>query len=167
LSAALKWRKCSGISQHATRREAHVSKLSFILSRASPVAKALTSMLTMAYLAMLRFTDLAHPGRKRWCTAIVLVAVCALTVSVATRYGSPVASDAKVNVLQSQSSWEPGIQRLLNNAATWIPPVIISVLLQDPGYSPHVAPSRPIFRSVLLESDLYNRPPPTRNSVCS
>ena len=75
----------------------------------------------MAYLEMLRFTDLAHPGRKRWCTAIVLIAICALTVSVATRYGSPVASDAKVSVLQSQSSWEPGIQRLLNNAASWIP----------------------------------------------
>jgi len=121
----------------------------------------------MAYLAMLRFTDLARPGRKRWCTAIVLVAICALTVSVATRYGSPVASDAKVSVLQSQSSWEPGIQRLLNNAASWIPPVIISVLLQDPGHYPHVAPSRKIFPSVLLESDLYNRPPPSRNPLCS
>ena len=138
-----------------------------ILLRAPPVAKALTSMLTMAYREMLRFTDLAHPGRKRWCTAIVLIAVCALTVSVATRYDSPVASDAKVSILQSQTAWEPGIQRLLNNAATWVPPVIISVLLQDPGFYPHVAPSRPIFRSVLLESDLYNRPPPTRNSLCS
>lgn len=138
-----------------------------ILSRTSPVAKARTSMLTMAYLEMLRFTELAHPGRKRWCTAIVLIAVCALTVSVATRYGAPVASDAKVSVLQSQSPWEPGIQRLLNNAATWIPPVIISVLLQDPGFYPHVAPSRTIFPSVLLESDLYNRPPPTSISLCS
>ena len=138
-----------------------------ILSPASPVAKARANMLTMVYLAMLRFTDLARPGRKRWCTAIVLIAVCALTVSVATRYGSAVASDAKVSVLQSQSSWEPGIQRLLNNAATWIPPVITYVLLQDPGYSPHVALSRPIFRSILLESDLYNRPPPTRSSLFS
>jgi hypothetical protein len=145
----------------------HVSKTIVILSRTSPVAKALTSMLTMAYLEMLRFTDLAHSGRKRWCTAIVLIAVCALTVSVATRYDSPVASDAKVSILQSQTAWEPGIQRLLNNAATWVPPVIISVLLQDPGFYPHVAPCRPIFRSVLLESDLYNRPPPTRNSLCS
>lgn len=133
----------------------------------SPVAKALTSMLTMAYREMLRFTDLAHPGRKRCCTAIVLIAVCALTLSVATRYGAPVASDARVSVLQSQSPWEPGIQRLLNNAATWIPPVIISVLLQDPGFYPHVAPSRPIFPTVLLESDLYNRPPPTRIPLCS
>ena len=116
---------------------------------------------------MLRFTDLARPGRKRCCTAIVLVAVCALTVSVATRYGSPVASDARVSVVQSQSSWEPGIQRLLNNAATWIPPVITYVLLQDLDHSPYVAPSRLIFRSVLLESDLYNRPPPTRTSLSS
>jgi hypothetical protein len=138
-----------------------------ILSRVPPVAKTLTSMLTMALPKMLSFTDLARPERKRWCTAIVLIAVCALTVSVATRYDSPVASDAKVSILQSQTRWEPGIQRLLNNAATWVPPVIISVLLQDPGFYPHVAPSRPIFRSVLLESDLYNRPPPTRNSLCS
>jgi hypothetical protein len=111
---------------------------------------------------MLRFTDLARPRRKRWCTAIVLLAVCALTVSVATRYGSAVASDAQVTVLQQHSSWEPGLQRLLNNAATWIPPAIISVLLQDPGSYTHVAPSRATFSSVLLESDLYNRPPPFR-----
>ena len=137
------------------------------LSRPSPVAKALISMLTMAYREMLRFTDLARPGRKRWCTAIVLIAVCALTVSVATRYGAPVGSDAKVSILQSQTPWEPGIQRLLNNAATWVPPVIISVLRQDPGFYPHVAPSRTILSSVLLESDLYNRPPPTSISLCS
>lgn len=137
------------------------------LARTSPVAKALGYMLTMAYLAMLRFTELVRPRRKRWCTAIVLVAVCALTVSVTTRYDSPVASGAKVSVLQQQSSWKPGIQRLLNNAATWIPPVVISVLLQDPGYYPAVPPSRPHFASVLLESDLYNRPPPTRVSLCS
>jgi len=138
-----------------------------IVARTSQVANAPGGMLTMAYLSMLCFTDLARRGHKRWCTAIVLIAVCALTVSVATRYDSPVASGANVSVLQQQSSWQPGIQRLLNNAATWIPPVIVSVLLQDAAYNPHVAPSRPDFSSVLLESDLYNRPPPTRNPFCS
>jgi hypothetical protein len=116
-------------------------------------------MLKIALLAMLRLSNLGNPGRKRWCTAIVLVAICSLTISVATRYGAPSAhSNDTVTVVQS--SLEPGLQRLLNNAATWVPPAVDVALLQDPVYHPHVAPSGPTISSVLLERNLYKRPPP-------
>ena len=117
-------------------------------------------MLRMALRAMLRLTNLGSPGRKRFCTAIVLVAICALTVSVATRYGSLVASDDTVGAVQKHSVWEPGLQRLLNNASTWVPPVVDTALLQNPEYYPLIAPSGPTVSSVLLERNLYNRPPP-------
>ncbi|HZQ94502.1 MAG TPA: hypothetical protein VFA67_05800 [Candidatus Sulfotelmatobacter sp.] len=109
---------------------------------------------------MLRQTNPREPARKRWCTAMILVAVCALTLSVATRYGSPAASDNTVTVVQKHSSWEPGLQRLLNNAATWMPPIVIAAVLYDLGCYPHVAPSSPPVLNVLLEKNLYNRPPP-------
>jgi hypothetical protein len=116
-------------------------------------------MLRIFRLAMLRLTSLGNAGRKRWCTAIVLVAICALTVSVATRYGSAAGFSETAKTLQNQSS-QPGLQRLLDNATTWTPPVIDIALLQEPGHYPEVARSSPTVSSVLLERNLYNRPPP-------
>lgn len=115
-----------------------------------------------AWVTMLRITDLEKQGRKRWCTAVVLVAVCAITVSVATRYCfSPGPSGPVVKIVQKHSSSEPGVQRLLNNAATWMPPVVGSAILQQPAYFPQVAPSGASISTVLLEKNLYNRPPPS------
>ena len=108
------------------------------------------------------FTSLRNPGRRRWCTAVVLVAVCTLTLSVATRYsfcGNP--GNESLTTIQSHQSWAPGLQRLLNNAASWMPPVVGSAIFQDPESYPHVEPSGPTVLTVLLEKNLYNRPPPT------
>jgi hypothetical protein len=117
-------------------------------------------MLRMAFRAMLRLTNLGSPGRKRWCTAIVLVAICALTVSVATRYGSAGSGDDSVTTVQKNSSWEPGLQRLLDNAGTWTPPIVGDAVFYTPAHYQHVAPSDPTVSSVVLEKNLYNRPPP-------
>ena len=110
---------------------------------------------------MLQITKLGRPGQKRWCAAIVVVAVCALTISVTTRYSfSAGTSDGTLTVVQKNLSLTPGVQRLLNNAATWIPPVAEAAIFHNPGYSAQVAqPSSPVL-SVLLEKNLYNRPPP-------
>jgi len=111
---------------------------------------------------MIPFTSLRHPARRRWCTAVVLVAVCTLTLSVATRYSfcGNIANQS-VTTVQNHQSWTPGLQRLLNNAASWMPPVVVSAIFREPESHPHVAPSGPIVSSVLLEKNHYNRPPPT------
>ncbi len=120
-------------------------------------------MLRQVRVAMVRLTSLDNSGPRRWCTAIVLLAVCALTLSVATRYGNPeIAPDQTRTVAVNDQAWTPGLQRLLNNATTWIPPLIIAVLFQDPGYCPQISqPPTPVVSSVLLERNLYNRPPPS------
>ena len=119
-------------------------------------------MLKIARAAMLRLTYLRHPGRRRWCTAVILIAVCTLTLSVATRYGfCGNTANESVTTIQNHESWTPGLQRLLDNAATWIPPVVGSAIFEDPDSYPHVAPSGPTVSSVSLEKNLYNRPPPT------
>ena len=109
----------------------------------------------------MRFTNMGTLRPKRWCTAVVLLAVCALTLSVTTRYGtSQAAPDRSQTVLTKSHPWTPGLQRLLNNASTWIPPVVIAAILQNPGYTPHISQPTPTVLSVLLEKNLYNRPPP-------
>jgi hypothetical protein len=118
-------------------------------------------MLKNARLAMLRLT---RPGKTRprhWGTAIVLLAVCALAISVATRYGSAKSlSTGSLTVVQKHQSPTPG-QRLLDNAATWMPPFVEAAIFQNPGYYPQLDPSDAPAICVLLERNLYNRPPPS------
>ena len=110
---------------------------------------------------MLQLTNLGKPSRKRWCTAIVLVAVCTLTISVATRYCRSLSpADEALTAVQKNHSLTPGLQRLLNNASTWMPPRVEAAIFHNPGQYPHIAPSDSPISSVLLEKNPYNRPPP-------
>src|SRR5579864_695308 len=120
----------------------------------------LVHMLKNARLAMLRLSNPKNLSRKRWCTAIVLLAVCTLTLSVATRYSVCPSATNQGQVVHNHQSWS-GLQRLLNNATTWIPPLVESAIFHDPKSYPHVVESRPRIVSVLLEKNLYNRPPPS------
>jgi len=117
-------------------------------------------MLTIARVAMLRLANMRDHGRKRWLTAIVLVAVCTLTVSVATRYSLAPSTPNRTLAVQKHHSWRPELQRLLDNAETWVPPFVDTAIFQDPGCYPLAAKSDPVVPSVLLERNLYNRPPP-------
>jgi hypothetical protein len=119
-------------------------------------------MLEKVRLAMLRLTNVKDLGRKRCCTAIVLLAVCALTISVTTRYTfSSNLTHKTGTIVQNDKSWTPGLQRLLDNAATWVPPFVASAIFHDPGFYPPVAAGDAPVPGVLLERNLYNRPPPS------
>jgi len=99
---------------------------------------------------------------KNWCALVVLVAVCALTVSVATRYSTPWGSSSStVNTVQIHTSPEAKRQHLAKDAADWMPPVICFGLLQTPSSYPRIAPAGPPIPSLLFEESLYNRPPPS------
>ena len=98
----------------------------------------------------------------RWCALVVLVAVCALTVSVATRYGSPEASGVSANHTVSKDTGpSSGRQRLDLNAAGWTPPVVDSTVLQSPDPHARLVPAQPTVLKLFPESSLYNRPPPS------
>src|SRR5215469_7766796 len=93
---------------------------------------------------MLSLTNRRNGRCALWCALVVLMAVCSLAVSVATRYSSPETAPAsRVAASRCHSSEDPGRQRLTKDAADWIPPVIISWLMQEPASYPDVAPERP------------------------
>jgi hypothetical protein len=87
--------------------------------------------------------------------------VAALAVSVATRYCSVQNSSYSAKTLHKQSAPEQGRQRLTKNAAAWIPQVMQSGVMQAPTSYPRIASAGPPIPSVLLETNLYNRPPPS------
>ena len=116
----------------------------------------------VAKRGMLQLTNLEDSRCRRWCAAIVLFAVWSLTVSVATRYTFlRVASDNRVTTVQKHVSLEPGRQRLMKNAATWMPPVVCTTVLQAPSSYPRISPAGPPIPSLFFEQSLYNRPPPS------
>lgn len=88
------------------------------------------------------------------------MAVTSLAVSVATRYCSPQGSSYSVKTLHKHSSPEQIRQRLTKSAANWMPQVMQAGGLQAPTSYPRIAPAGPPLPSVLLETSLYNRPPP-------
>jgi len=100
--------------------------------------------------------------RKIWCGLVVLLAVCSLTLSVATRYSSPWdGSSGAVKTVRTNSSPEAKRQRLAKNAADWMPPVACFGVLQSPTFYPRVAPAGPPVPSLRFDESLSNRPPPS------
>lgn len=110
---------------------------------------------------MLTLTTREDSRPARWVAALILAAVCALTVSVTTRYGFSASVTGPAASIQKQASTQPSRQRLLKNADTWMPPAAIcTAVLEAPSSYPRVAPAAPPIPSFLFEHHLYNRPPP-------
>src|SRR5579864_2357929 len=110
---------------------------------------------------MLHLTNLEGSWRRVLCALVIVLAVSALTVSVATRYCAPQGSSAyAVKTLHKHSSPEQIRQRLTKSAVTWMPQVLQTGILQAPTSYPRIAPAGPPMPNVLLETSLYNRPPP-------
>jgi hypothetical protein len=116
---------------------------------------------------MLRLTNFDNSPRKSWTALIVLLAVTALTISVATRYASVSGISTHTTAAQKHSTSEHAKQRLIKTAASWIPPVVSAVIIQSPSAYPRIAPAGPPIPRVLFEKNLYNRPPPFLNPYFS
>ncbi len=110
---------------------------------------------------MLRGIHSEKRRRASWSALVVLVAVCSLTISVATRYSAPCnISPHNVKTVQTHVSPDAARQRLAKNAANWIPPALGFAVLQAPAFYPLVASEGPSAASLFLEENLYSRPPP-------
>jgi hypothetical protein len=99
--------------------------------------------------------------RKIWSVLVVVIAVASLTMSVATRYYSLQDSSSRpVKIVQKQALPDARPQRLAKNAAIWNPPVFSFAIAQVTSFHPRIDLARPLLRSLLCDTSLYNRPPP-------
>lgn len=111
---------------------------------------------------MLQLANFDRPVRMSLRAAVVLVAVFALTVSVATRYCAPQTSSAYASrTAHKHSSPEQIRQHLTKNAVTWMPQVAQTGIVQAQTFYPRIAPAGPPIPGLLQEESLYNRPPPS------
>jgi hypothetical protein len=111
---------------------------------------------------MLKLKDLQRDQRHRcWGVLVILIAVCSLTISVATRYSSSEGTSvSKSATLQKYRSPQARRQHLTKAAASWGPPVIDAVILKPANSYPRVVLSVPPVAGALFANALFNRPPP-------
>jgi hypothetical protein len=103
--------------------------------------------------------------RRGRCAVVVLVAVCALIVSVATRYSSTRdLSPTTVRAFNTHASPEAKRQHLAKDAADWFVPVVCFSILQSPRTYPRIAPAVSPIPRLFFEESLYNLPPPSSES---
>jgi hypothetical protein len=95
-----------------------------------------------------------------WSAVLILVAVCSLTISLATRYND-CASAPGIGVTHvTIHSATQKRQHLDKDAARWVTPVGRFAILEVSSFYPRFAPSGPPVHAFLLDERLYNRPPP-------
>lgn len=103
----------------------------------------------------------ACPQRSsRWQIALVCLAICALTVSLATRFSIAGPEAATVRTVEAHAP-DAQRQRLLSDGLKWAAPVYSFTPFQPP--QSFVYAESAVFPSTYLSSEswLYNRPPPT------
>jgi hypothetical protein len=93
----------------------------------------------------------------RWRTLIVALALCGLTVSLATRFHVTFHAGAGV----ASHSAEPMRQHLNGDAMQWGAPIPVFTLFEVPARYPNAAPPAPLLTGVVFDHKLFNRPPPS------
>lgn len=95
---------------------------------------------------------------SRWRVLLIILAICGLTVSLATRTFR-LKTPHGISVTSGEAQAKR--QHMDRDAARWVPPVPIFAILQVPTFYPYAAPAGPPLASVLFDESLYNRPPPS------
>jgi len=104
-------------------------------------------------------TETGEPRRRpRWSAVIILLAICSLTASLATRSFHHTFRH-RTNVVSASSQGMR--QHLDRDAVKWTRPAPVLAVFDAPAFYPRVAPAGPPLPSLLFEQSLYNRPPPT------
>jgi hypothetical protein len=92
-----------------------------------------------------------------WRWALVSVVLLSLVFSLATRTFSDTTSHA--TTVQSDSP-QGMRQHMDRDAVRWAVPMAKITVAQVPTFCPRVAPAGPPLPTLLVEENLYNRPPP-------
>jgi len=93
--------------------------------------------------------------------ALIVVAVCALTVSLATRYYIPPTSQVHSVKAIDRGSLDAKRQHLCRDATKWVAPPVSFVSLKPANPVAPLALADPLLSKHFFDQSLYNRPPPS------
>ncbi len=95
-----------------------------------------------------------------WRSVLVLVAVCALTSSLATRFYVPTTSHIHTLKSVEGGTSEPKRQHLDRDATRWVAPASDFSILAPTALHTSPSPARTILPKPVYSDSLYDRPPP-------
>jgi len=98
-------------------------------------------------------------GSCTWHRALILGTVFALTISLATRYGT-VRREAGSSKIATSQSLDSKRQHLLNDGLHWAAPAATLVWFESAEVSSALWPAAPPTTRPYAEDLLYSRPPP-------
>jgi|SRR5579863_1619698 len=99
-----------------------------------------------------------------WRWALIGVVILSLVVSLATR---TFRLTIPHSVIAKSGAGQAVRQHMDRDATKWTSPVRVFTTLRAPTFSPPVAPTGPVPGVLLLDDNLYKRPPPScREPFC-
>lgn len=112
------------------------------------------------FRCQMRFSEnpRAKGYERGWQCVLIAVAICSLTLSLATRFSIPLDASPHAVKCESGHSGEP--KRLDRDAATYVAPVLNDVGFDSTPVDRQIIASAPARPRDVLSLNLYNRPPP-------
>jgi len=98
---------------------------------------------------------------RGWHGAVIVIAICSLTVSVATRFWAPSAAPAHIAKSVDHRSVDPKRQHLNKDAARFAAPRVNFSIIAPAAIETRLAPAGPLLAKHVFSDSLYNRPPPS------
>lgn len=102
---------------------------------------------------------------RAWRCLIILVAVCALTSSLATRFYVTASADSHVLKSVEGNSFDPKHQHLDRDATQWVAPESTFTLMEWVAARAPVTVAKTVIPVPVFFETLYNRPPPSIDSL--
>ena len=100
-------------------------------------------------------------GERGWRGVLIVIAICSLTLSVATRFWAPSTSQSHIVKSIDQRPVDPKRQHLNKDATRWVASLVDFSMLAPAAIETRLAPTGPILPKHVFTDSLYNRPPPS------
>ena len=98
---------------------------------------------------------------RGWRSALIVIAICSLTVSVATRFWASSTSQSQTVKSLEHPSVDPKRQHLNKDACRWVPSSATFSVFAPVEMETRLAPAGPLLPKHVFTDSLYNRPPPS------
>ena len=98
---------------------------------------------------------------RGWRSALIVIAICSLTVTVATRFWASSTSQSQTVKSVEHQSVDPKRQHLNKDAARCVSPSTNLSVIAPVTIEIRIAPAVPLLPKHVFSDSLYNRPPPS------
>jgi len=98
---------------------------------------------------------------RGWRSALIVIAICSLTLSVATRFWASSTFDTQIVKSVDHRPLDPKRQHLNKDAARWVSPSASFIVIAPASIETQLAPAVPLLPKHVFSDTLYNRPPPS------